>query len=144
MVDTTTPAAAVAITAIADNTGTPGSFTTSDTSLTVSGTNDTLNTGEKVQVSSDGSTWADVAENYDTTWSYIDPASHSTTFTYQARVVDGAGDIGNSASQDITLYAGSVTFAGTAGDDTANASTGTLSGFTGGSVAELQDDTGDS
>ena len=83
------------------------------------------------------------AEDSDTTWSYIDPASHSTTFTYQARVVDGAGDIGNSASQDITLYAGSVTFAGTAGDDTANASTGTLSGFTGGSVAELQDDTGD-
>lgn len=36
-----------------------------------------------------------------------------------------------------------TTFTGTSGADTANATSGTLTGFTGGSVAELQDSTGD-
>ena len=140
-VDTTAPV--VAITAIADDTGTPGDFITSDTSLTVSGTNDALGTGGKVQVSGDGgSTWADASVS-GTIWSYVDPVTHSSDFTYQARVVDGAGNIGNTANQAITLYAGMVTFTGTAGNDIADASAGTLIGFTGGSVAELQDNTGD-
>ncbi len=37
-----------------------------------------------------------------------------------------------------------ATFAGTSGNDVANAATGTLTGFTGGTVAELQDAVGDS
>ena len=36
-----------------------------------------------------------------------------------------------------------ATFTGTSGDDTANAGNGTLTGFTGGTVAQLQDATGD-
>src|SRR5688572_9564076 len=36
-----------------------------------------------------------------------------------------------------------ATFNGTAGNDVANATTGTLTGFSGGTVAELQDGTGD-
>ena len=58
------PTAAVDITAIADDTGTAGDFTTSDTTLTVSGTNGALGAGEKVQVSSDGgTTWSDVTSS---------------------------------------------------------------------------------
>ena len=36
-----------------------------------------------------------------------------------------------------------TTFTGTSGDDTANAATGQLIGFTGGTVADLQDDVAD-
>ena len=64
-IDTSNPTAAVDITAIADDTGTAGDFTTSDTTLTVSGTHGALGAGEKVQVSSDGGT----------TWSTSPPAT---------------------------------------------------------------------
>ena len=48
------PAEALAITAIATDTGTNNDFITSDTTLIVSGTNGALAAGEKIQVSSDG------------------------------------------------------------------------------------------
>ena len=49
-------------------------FITSDTTLTVSGTNGALGAGETIQVSSDGgTTWLDVAQNTATTWSYARP-----------------------------------------------------------------------
>ena len=71
-------AAAVAITAIADDTGTAGDYITSDQTLTVSGTNGTLGAGEKVQVSNDGgTTWNDVTQDTGTTWSYVDGTTHS-------------------------------------------------------------------
>ena len=141
-VDTAAPTALVSITAIADDTGTPGDFTTSDTSLTVSGTNGALGGGEKVQVSSDGgSTWADAIVST-TTWSYVDPVTHSSNFTYQARVVDGAGNIGNTANQAIILStsgliingtSGADFLVGTNGDDTINGLGGddTINGFVG-------------
>ena len=73
-IDTSNPTAAVDITAIADDTGTAGDFTTSDTTLTVSGTHGALGAGEKVQVSSDGgTTWSDVTTSDATTWSFTDP-----------------------------------------------------------------------
>ncbi|MDN3276002.1 Ig-like domain-containing protein [Frankia sp. RB7] len=79
-------------------------FITNDTSLTVSGTNGTLASGEKIQVSSDGgTTWADVTQSTSTSWSYVDPATHATSFTYQTRIVDTAGNIGTTASQAITI-----------------------------------------
>ena len=62
-IDTSNPTAAVDITAIADDTGTAGDFTTSDTTLTVSGTNGALGAGEKVQVSTDGLNWVDVSQD---------------------------------------------------------------------------------
>src|SRR4029453_7480122 len=72
-IDTTAPAA-VDITAITDDTGTPGDFVTSDTTLTVSGTHGALGADEKVQVSSDGGlTWSDVTTSDATTWSFTDP-----------------------------------------------------------------------
>ena len=98
-IDTSAPSEALAIAAINQDTGTPGDFITSDTTLTVSGTNGALAAGEKIQVSSDGgATWADVTQSTSTNWSYVDPAAHGTNFTYQARIVGIAGNVGSTAS----------------------------------------------
>ncbi|RYF36897.1 MAG: type 1 secretion protein, partial [Comamonadaceae bacterium] len=104
-IDTTAPAAAetVAITAITTDTGTPGDYITNDTSLTVSGTNAVLSAGNRIQVSSDGgATWADATVT-GTTWSYVDPVNHAANFTYSVRVVDTAGNVGNTANQAVTI-----------------------------------------
>ena len=105
-IDTTAPVAEVVITAIASDSGTSSSdFITSDTTLTVSGTHGTLGVGEKVQVSGDGGVnWADVTSSTASTWSYTDPTTHATSFTYMARIVDGTGNVGaNTASQAVTI-----------------------------------------
>ena len=37
-------------------------------------------------------------------WSYTDPTTHVTSFTYQARIVDTVGNVGaNIASQAVTI-----------------------------------------
>ena len=104
-IDTTAPAEALAITAIADDTGTAGDFVTSDTTLSVSGTNEALAPGEKIQISSDGgTTWSDVTQDTGTSWSYDDSGTtHATSFTYQVQVVDAADNVGTTASQAITI-----------------------------------------
>ncbi len=103
-IDTTAPAETLAITAIATDTGTAGDFITSDTTLVVSGSNGALAAGEKIQVSSDGgATWHDVTQA-GTSWSYDDTANpHGSSFTYTARIVDTAGNIGTTTSQAITI-----------------------------------------
>ena len=103
-IDTAPPAEALAITAIATDTGTNNDFITSDTTLIVSGTNGALAAGEKIQVSSDGgATWHDVTQA-GTSWSYDDTANpHGSSFTYTARIVDTAGNIGSTTSQAITI-----------------------------------------
>ena len=104
-IDTAVPAEALAITAIATDTGTRTSdFITSDTTLIVSGTNGALAAGEKIQVSSDGgASWHDVTQA-GTSWSYDDTANpHGSSFTYTARMVDAAGNIGTTTSQAITI-----------------------------------------
>ena len=91
------------ITAIANDTGTAGDFITNDTTLTVSGTHGALGAGEKIQVSSDGgTTWTDVTTDA-TTWSFTDPTVHGASFTYQARIIDAAANVGNSDSQAVTI-----------------------------------------
>ena len=105
-VDAGAPTAAVAITAIADDSGTSSSdYVTSDTTLTVSGTHGLLGSGERVQVSSDGgASWFDVTTSTTSTWSYTDPTTHATSFTYQVRIVDAVGNVGaNTASQAVTI-----------------------------------------
>ena len=104
IVDATPPAEALAITAITTDTGTVGDFITSDTTLTVSGSNGALAAGEKIQVSSDGANWFDATPIDSTHWSYDDTAtSHTSSFSYRARIVDIAGNIGTTASQAITI-----------------------------------------
>ena len=105
-VDTAAPTAAVAITAIATDSGTSSSdYVTNDTTLTVSGTHGALGPGETVQVSSDGgASWADVTTSTASTWSYTDPTPHGTSFTYQVRIVDAVGNVdANTASQAVTI-----------------------------------------
>ena len=105
-VDTVAPTATVAITAIATDSGTSSSdYVTSDTTLTVSGTHGPLGSGETVQVSSDGgASWVDVTTSTASTWSYTDPATHATSFTYQVRIVDAVGNVdANTASQAVTI-----------------------------------------
>jgi Ca2+-binding RTX toxin-like protein len=113
-VDTAVPAAAVAITAVADDTGTADDFITSDTTLLVSGTNDALGAGEKVQISSDGgTTWTDVTVVDATHWSYDDTANpHTASFAYDVRVIDAAANVGNTASQPVTVTVQGVTIIG--------------------------------
>ena len=105
-IDTTGPTAALAITAIGDDTGSSAvDFVTSDTTLVVSGSNGPLAAGESIQLSGDGGlTWHDVTQTSATTWSYDDTAtSHATSFAYTARIVDAAGNIGTTASQGVTI-----------------------------------------
>ncbi len=105
-IDTTGPTAALAITAIGDDTGSSAvDFVTSDTTLVVSGSNGALAAGESIQLSGDGGlTWHDVTQTSATTWSYDDTAtSHTTSFSYTARIVDAAGNIGTTASQGVTI-----------------------------------------
>ncbi|MDO6644579.1 beta strand repeat-containing protein [Acinetobacter guillouiae] len=79
-------------------------LSTHHTTLTVSGTlTSVLSAGEKVQVSSDGGiTWVD-AITTGTTWSLVDAVVHSSNFTYQARVIDAAGNVGSTDSQAIVI-----------------------------------------
>ncbi len=115
--DQTAPAAAVAITAIATDSGTSGDFITNDTTLVVSGTNGALGTGEKVQISSDGSNWFDVTQTTGTTWNFDDTGTpHPSNVTYQVRVIDAAANVGSTASQLVVIdtappAAGTLSFA---------------------------------
>ena len=102
--DTTPPAATLAITAIVDDTGTPGDFITSDTTLTVRGTATGLGTGEKAQISTDGTTWTDLTVGADDRWSYNDSTTHSDgTVTYRVRAIDAAGNATTSVSQGVKI-----------------------------------------
>ncbi|MET0437516.1 MAG: DUF5801 repeats-in-toxin domain-containing protein [Devosia sp.] len=102
-IDTTAPTAAVAITAIANDTGITGDFITSDTSLIVSGTRGTLNNGDKIQISTNGTDWFDVSTPTGSTWSYTDPTPRTSNVTYQVRVIDAAGNVGNADSQLVKI-----------------------------------------
>ena len=103
-VDTSEPTASVHIAAISQDTGTSSTdFITNDTVLTVSGTNGSLGSGEKVQVSTDGFTWFDATPTDSTHWSYSDPAMHGSDFTYYARVVDAAGNVGDTDQEDVDI-----------------------------------------
>jgi hypothetical protein len=104
--DTTASSEVVSITSMAKDSGVPGDFVTSDGSAdrTVSGTlSAALATDETLQVSFDGgSTWTGGAVN-GTNWTATDSTTHSASWIIQARAVDLAGNIGQIASQAVTL-----------------------------------------
>ena len=75
----------------------------------------------------------------------VQPATWNKHDTMQA-AADGIALSAHSplTAEGMAAYAGVMTtFTGTSGKDVADASTGTLTGFTDGTVAELQDATGD-
>ena len=103
-VDLTAPTATIAITGISDDTGTLGDWQTDDTSPTISGTlSAALGANERVEVSLDGgATWAQATAS-GTTWFHGPGTIGLGAHTIGVRVIDAAGNIGNTASQAITI-----------------------------------------
>ena len=108
MVDTVAPDAAITVTVdnITVDTGFDNNdFLTSSTSYTLNGTlGAELGAGEYVQVSMDGgSTWV-YATVSGTRWSYNDARTLADgDYRYQVRVVDQAGNVGATTTQDVTV-----------------------------------------
>ncbi|MBU9844027.1 Ig-like domain-containing protein [Rahnella ecdela] len=107
-IDTTAPDSSktVSVDAISTDTGLSGNdFVTSDTSLTVTGSlGATLSADEVVQVSVDGGlTWAN-ATTIGTGWTFADGRTLTDgDYTYNVRVVDTAGNVGNVTSKVVTV-----------------------------------------
>ncbi|WEI21627.1 Ig-like domain-containing protein [Acinetobacter bereziniae] len=106
-IDTTPPSAntTINIVSITDDTGlNTTDFITNDTSLTINGTVGTLAVGETAQISIDGGlNWIDLTVNAGI-WSYEDTRTLlEGEYTYQVRVVDAAGNIGQSDDQIVSV-----------------------------------------
>ncbi|HCJ7415159.1 TPA: Ig-like domain-containing protein [Enterobacter hormaechei subsp. xiangfangensis] len=107
-VDTVAPDAAITVTVdnITVDTGFDNNdFLTSSTSYTLNGTlGAELGAGEYVQVSMDGGTTWVYATVSGTRWSYNDARTLADgDYRYQVRVVDQAGNVGATTSQDVTV-----------------------------------------
>ena len=108
MVDTVAPDAAITVTVdnITVDTGFDNNdFLTSSTSYTLNGTlGAELGAGEYVQVSMDGGTTWVYATVSGTRWSYNDARTLADgDYRYQVRVVDQAGNVGATTTQDVTV-----------------------------------------
>ncbi len=103
-VDLTAPTATIAITGISDDTGALGDWQTDDTSPTISGTlSAALGASERVEISLDGgATWAQATVS-GTTWFHGPGTIGLGAHNISVRVIDAAGNIGNSANQAITV-----------------------------------------
>ncbi|EKK7305146.1 Ig-like domain-containing protein [Escherichia coli] len=132
-VDTTAPLASktIAIAGISDDTGLSSSdFVTRDTTLTVRGTlGATLAADERAQISLDGGvTWTTLTV-IGTSWSYADGRTLTDgTWNYTVRVVDLAGNVGQTATQNVVVdttspeAAKSITVTGISDDTGASSS----------------------
>ncbi|EFM7984761.1 Ig-like domain-containing protein [Escherichia coli] len=132
-VDTTAPLASktIAIAGISDDTGLSSSdFVTRDTTLTVRGTlGAALAADERAQISLDGGvTWTTLTV-VGTSWSYADGRTLTDgTWNYTVRVVDLAGNVGQTATQNVVVdttspeAAKSITITGISDDTGASSS----------------------
>ncbi|HDI6112581.1 TPA: Ig-like domain-containing protein, partial [Escherichia coli] len=132
-VDTTAPLASknITIAGISDDTGLSSSdFVTRDTTLTVRGTlGATLAADERAQISLDGGvTWTTLTV-IGTSWSYADGRTLTDgTWNYTVRVVDLAGNVGQTATQNVVVdttspeAAKSITITGISDDTGASSS----------------------
>ena len=132
-VDTTAPLASktIAIAGISDDTGLSSSdFVTRDTTLTVRGTlGAALAADERAQISLDGGvTWTTLTV-IGTSWSYADGRTLTDgTWSYTVRVVDLAGNVGQTATQNVVVdttspeAAKSITITGISDDTGASSS----------------------
>ncbi|RFD33204.1 hypothetical protein CER19_03565, partial [Pseudomonas sp. GL93] len=101
------PSAAIAITSITTDSGASATdYITNDNTLVFNGTlGAALAADEKAQISLDGgATWLDSTVS-GTTWSYDNQAATLADGTYnvQVRVIDTAGNVGQSASQNVVI-----------------------------------------
>jgi hypothetical protein len=91
------------VTALSADTGAPGDFITSVASQTVSGSyTGTLQAGEKIQVSADGTTWID-ATAASGTWSANGVTLAVGNGTLSVRTIDAASNITAGTGHSYTL-----------------------------------------
>ncbi|WP_432474008.1 VCBS domain-containing protein [Amphritea sp. HPY] len=107
VIDNTAPSVDVAITAITEDTALADFRTADLDGITVSGTVGPLADDEAVQIKLKGiSDWlGTVVNNSDGSWTYDDLTARNDgdIITYKVRVIDGAGNVGDTDSQVVTF-----------------------------------------
>ncbi|MBE1253478.1 Ig-like domain-containing protein [Enterobacter cloacae] len=105
-VDLTAPSMGITIYSLQNDTGLSASdFITNDSHVVVNGfLTAQLGNNEKAQISLDGgTTWIDLTVT-GTTWRYTDGRTLTDgTYQYQVRVIDNAGNVGATDSQDVVI-----------------------------------------
>ena len=105
-VDLTAPSMGISIDSLQNDTGLSASdFITNDAQVVVNGSlTAQLGNNEKAQISLDGGvTWIDLTVT-GTTWRYADGRTLTDgTYQYQVRVIDNAGNVGATDSQDVVI-----------------------------------------
>ncbi|MCW4743985.1 Ig-like domain-containing protein [Enterobacter hormaechei subsp. hoffmannii] len=105
-VDLTAPSMGISIDSLQNDTGLSASdFITNDKQVVVNGSlSAQLDNNEKAQISLDGGvTWIDLTVT-GTTWRYTDGRTLTDgTYPYQVRVIDNAGNVGATDSQDVVI-----------------------------------------
>ncbi|AEN64778.1 type 1 secretion target domain-containng protein [Enterobacter soli] len=105
-VDLTAPSMGISIDSLQNDTGLSASdFITNDAQVVVNGSlTAQLGNNEKAQISFDGgTTWIDLTVT-GTTWRYSDGRTLTDgTYQYQVRVIDNAGNVGATDSQDVVI-----------------------------------------
>ncbi|HFT0375680.1 TPA: Ig-like domain-containing protein [Enterobacter mori] len=105
-VDLTAPSMGIMIDSLQNDTGLSASdFITNDSHVVVNGSlTAQLGNNEKAQISLDGgTTWIDLTVT-GTTWRYTDGRTLTDgTYQYQVRVIDNAGNVGATDSQDVVI-----------------------------------------
>ncbi|WP_416174095.1 Ig-like domain-containing protein [Enterobacter ludwigii] len=105
-VDLTAPSMGISIDALQNDTGLSASdFITNDSQIIVNGSlTAQLGNNEKAQISVDGgASWIDLAVT-GTTWRYTDGRTlKDGTYQYQVRVIDNAGNVGATDSQNVVV-----------------------------------------
>ncbi|WP_193135866.1 Ig-like domain-containing protein [Enterobacter hormaechei] len=105
-VDLTAPSMGISIDSLQNDTGlSANDFITNDNQVVVNGSlTAQLGNNEKAQISLDGgTTWIDLTVT-GTTWRYTDGRSLTDgTYQYQVRVIDNAGNVGATDSQDVVI-----------------------------------------
>ncbi|MCU2733234.1 Ig-like domain-containing protein [Enterobacter hormaechei subsp. steigerwaltii] len=105
-VDLTAPSMGISIDSLQNDTGlSANDFITNDSQVVVNGSlTAQLGNNEKAQISLDGgTTWIDLTVT-GTTWRYTDGRTLTDgTYQYQVRVIDNAGNIGATDSQDVVI-----------------------------------------
>ncbi|WP_432756684.1 Ig-like domain-containing protein [Enterobacter cloacae] len=105
-VDLTAPSMGISIDSLQNDTGLSASdFITNDSQIILNGSlTAQLGNNEKAQISLDGgATWSDLSVT-GTTWRYTDSRNLTDdTYQYQVRVIDNAGNVGATDSQDVVI-----------------------------------------
>ncbi|MEH3626778.1 Ig-like domain-containing protein [Enterobacter roggenkampii] len=105
-VDLTAPSMGISIDSLQNDTGLSATdFITNDSKVVVNGSlTAQLGNNEKAQISLDGGvTWIDLTVT-GTAWRYVDGRTLTDgTYQYQVRVIDNAGNVGATDSQDVVI-----------------------------------------